>query len=374
MAGPKKFQYLVFIFLITATVTTVSAGEVLFQEIPKPEDVFGNAWFPLYVGAMWKWKMEESDNEAELQWTIVNAKLVTDSDNNLDKVIAWQLQMNSITDALYFIEHDGFICTYEKKRTGYTLTKLLPILARSQQRWQSGTDSYTIPAIDDETLKTEYVSDDGSRYGYQVFGKGIGPVEFFDYTSSEFGSNAVKWTLIDYKSYSDVVVERYNTMSDTDDMVMEEIDDVDNSLAYGTTSSTSSTTTTTTTIAMTTTTTTTMPEEDTVVYIDEYYESEKDTSKGSSGERDSRDREMGEVIRNMSTQKTYIQAGSFNVYRYAILMAGSLKDNGYMVNILEEDDFTWKVLIVVDKEDEARILQRVRKEIEPGAFVRQRAK
>ncbi len=306
-------------------------AEPKFDIITEVKSDETNPYFPLVIGQKWVYSVKTKNTETITNWVISAAESITDSENGLNAVVGYKVNVQPTNEVFYFINFEGFICKYEKSETGnYMIKRLLPESANTDYNWISNDTTFIITEMNDTEIRVEYISNTDLFSGYNIFKKNIGPNEMYIYEIASADKNDFLYKL---------------TESNIDREVQ----------------------TTTKTVTETVKTTEVVTVETEPVIETKTIEKTKETPK---------------EIKNFTTVKElpvlntnyyYIQAGSFVIKNNALRVCSDLLARGYQAIVYEDADSLYKVLIEGQTDMELNH-KRVKEEINAGAFIKKRLK
>jgi hypothetical protein len=312
----------------------------------------GNKYFYAFEGAKWEWTLDLLGSKSNFAWSIAGVYKITDTQNGLSNKIGLQSQCKQLGTTWYFIEHDGFLCKYEKNDSTYTITKFLPLSPKIGTKWIADSRQNIVTSVTDDFVKIEVEGDKKATSGYKLFRKNVGLYDLFEIEKNKNGQVTTKWTLTKYIPPTIETPATTTTTTSTTTTIKPAAAPVkpsQNAAATAVTTTTTvkpaATTTTTvkpavTTTSTTTTTTTTMKPQTPVTYIS-----------------------------SLPSKTDLIQVGSFSRQDFAEDSCRKCLDQGYQTVIYQENGL-YKVLIMPG--DAPDILQKIKSDIGIDGFYKQR--
>ena len=350
--------------LITAVMamqlTLLFAQNPTITKIDEKNIKLGNKYFYAFEGAKWEWTLDLLGSKSNFAWSIAGVYKITDTQNGLSNKIGLQSQCKQLGTTWYFIEHDGFLCKYEKNDSTYTITKFLPLSPKIGTKWIADSRQNIVTSVTDDFVKIEVEGDKKATSGYKLFRKNVGLYDLFEIEKNKNGQVTTKWTLTKYIPPTIETPATTTTTTSTTTTIKPAASPVkpsQNAAATAvtttttvkpaaTTTTTAATTTTavkpavTTTSTTTTTTTTTMKPQTPVTYIS-----------------------------SLPSKTDLIQVGSFSRQDFAEDSCRKCLDQGYQTVIYQENGL-YKVLIMPG--DTPDILQKIKSDIGIDGFYKQR--
>ncbi len=290
--------------------------------------VKGSSYFPLFVGAKWTWTLEMFGTKNTFSWEIIECYEITDSKNNLEKVIGFKTVCKEIDSEWFFIEYDGFICFYEKVDNIYEIQKIMPINPKIGDKWSENSRLNMVSTITDEFIKIDTETEDKNTIGYKIFRKDMGLYDLYEVEKKGSETVYTKWTLNEYKNISNE--------SEKENILVKKDENDSNS-----------------------TTTTTIIKEKEIESNTTFYNNEEEINNSDY------------FIKSLKSDKSYIQIGSFTTINNAIKIVNKSKKYNYNTFIYLDKDNLYKVLIEIDRDEEKNI-QFIKNNIEAGAFFKKR--
>ena len=157
-------KIIILIFLIMLSVFIFAEG-VSITDINSPEELKGNTFFPLFVGAKWVWDIKGMGELTRITWEITSAHIINDNSNDMNNIMAFKIEAKELNDNWYLMEHDGYICSYKKTRNKYKIERILPINPQLEDNWVDNDNHFSIVAFEENMLKVELIErDDGVSY------------------------------------------------------------------------------------------------------------------------------------------------------------------------------------------------------------------
>ena len=285
------------------------------KKVNPPSEIKGSIYLPLFIGAKWDWEISMNERKSNLQWEIISYNILTDLSNDLKNVWAFEADSPQI-GKFYFIEYDGFICSYDNTNDITTIKRILPLNPQEEDKWMIDSTIYTITTKNDERVKIEYENEEQTKFGYQFFRKNIGFAEMFESSKADNGKNIVKFNLKKFTSFDQIpkidIQEQNKTIS-----------------------------------------------------------LESSIKLSSDSEANLKPKYFLETFEN---DKIYIQVASFSVLANANQFVEKLVNNGYSAYIFTYSEKLYKVLILVDIStiNEKDALQKIKNEVSKGAFIYRR--
>ena len=403
-------KIIILIFLIMLSVFIFAEG-VSITDINSPEELKGNTFFPLFVGAKWVWDIKGMGELTRITWEITSAHIINDNSNDMNNIMAFKIEAKELNDNWYLMEHDGYICSYKKTRNKYKIERILPINPQLEDNWMDDDNHFSIVAFEENMLKVELINEEDDIYGYQMFILNVGPYEIFQYMTILDEQQDLRMTLIDNVSYEDMnkkseeidsikseteetkIIETESAEleeiepetepleTDTIESSTAEIEDIESDAALTETFDSESTELDTIETDAIESSTAEIEdiESDTrlIETIDtetvEAFDSEtKESDIIEIEEKKELDVTEDDYIDSLSKGKKYIQIGAFSVVNNAHNMLIKAKDLGYKAKIYKDsyDDYNKILIEITDSED--RILKDIRKTIASDAFMKQR--
>lgn len=169
---------LFFIFLLILVGLASYSSDLKITDIEASSKVYGTEYFPLFVGAKWRYEAKGYGTITEINWQIVSAHKIEMPSKNLNIQVAFKLISKELFDQWYLFEYDGFICFFNEFTE--QLERKLPILPKLENQWENDTIKYTVVEVKEDIVKIEYVDKNGTKYGYDMYKKGVGPFKKFE--------------------------------------------------------------------------------------------------------------------------------------------------------------------------------------------------
>ncbi|HPO50085.1 MAG TPA: SPOR domain-containing protein [Spirochaetota bacterium] len=312
------------IILIAALIITnifSYAGNPIIKKVPPTKDIKGGDYFPLFMGEKWTWEISVNEVKSTMSWEIISYSLINDLSNDLKNVYGFEATAGSELPNWFFIEYDGFICSYGQSDSAYLITRLFPANPQLGDKWSVSGDNYSVTEINEQRVKVEYENEEEGRFGYQVFKKGVGFDELFESSKKGDGKNILKYKLLNHIDISKVDFSKY---------AFEE------------------------------------KKEDT--------RSLENTEKKDNKEEEVKiDKNTDYNISSLSKELSYIQIASFNSSTNANNYSLKIVALGYSPKIFKDKDGYYKVLVDATS-DEKVFLEKIKKDVEKNAFIKQRKK
>ena len=324
-----------------------------FTKIDEKNIKLGNKYFYAFEGAKWEWTLDLLGSKSNFAWSITGVYKITDTQNGLSNKIGLQTQCRQLDSTWYFIEHDGFLCKYEKNDSTYTITKFLPLSPKIGTKWIADSRQNVVTSVTDDFVKIEVEGDKKATSGYKLFRKNVGLYDLFEIEKNKNGQVTTKWTLTKYIPPTIETPTTTTTTSTTTTIAVAAAAPTTTTtttvppkakpVSTTTTSTTSTTTTTTlspTVTTTTTTTTTTIKPLTPVTYIS-----------------------------SLPPKTDLIQVGSFSTQSYSEDLCRKCLSAGYDAIIYQENGL-YKVLI--QSGDTPDIMNKILKDIGVSGFYKQR--
>lgn len=304
----------------------ICANSASLQKVFSPQTIKGSAYFPLYVGKVWKWDVFGKEDLKGDTWETTGAYVINDMENNLTNAVAFEVVSGTTNSRWFFLEHDGYICRYEKTgNNNYLLTRVLPVNPSVSDKWVGGSKQYKVKELSEAYVKSEFENESVNKSGYELFKKGIGPVEIFVFLAGE-NKNSVIYKLR----------ETGGTIKTVSLQPVPGIEDKTPTLVKNL--------------------------KETREKIDE----DVDLEPYQAAEELS-------LLKKLADNKNYIQVGSFFLKKNASGYLDKVVKSGYNGKIFHDKDGYYKVLLEVEK-DTDKLLLNVKNTLSPGAFIKQRIK
>ncbi|HOV13552.1 MAG TPA: SPOR domain-containing protein [Spirochaetota bacterium] len=296
----KFFYLLIILFFVYLPLFSQTSASI--KKVSPIKNISGSIYFPLFVGQKWVWEISVNEKKNKMSWEIISYNIINDVSNDLKDIYGYEVTAGDEIGNWYFIEYDGFICSYNlKEDANYQITRLFPINPQVGEVWNFLQDNYSISEIDEDKVKVQYENEEEGRFGFQVFKKNIGLSEMFESSKKNDGNNILKYTLLEYNKISDVIFSKY-----------------------------------------------------------EVSDEKKSTVKNEDF-----------IIQELSKESLYVQVSSFNSSKNALAYSNNLKSKGFNPKIFQDKDGYYKILLD-STSDEKTFIEKVRKDVEKSAFIKQR--
>ncbi len=375
----KKILIFLFIFI---NLINLYPADLKITDIVKPDKLYGSAYFPLFVGAKWKWQAEGFGNVTEINWEIVSAHKIDSASKNFKDLTAFRMVSKEFFEEWYVFEFDGYICFFNEF-TGEFVERKIPVNPKLEDQWSNDKTKYNVAEIKDDTIKIEYIDPENNRYGYEIYKKNTGPFKKFENISKNNEKKDFLMTVIENNSFSDTAKKDSVALNKKEDFIEEEIKTIDDKKIN---------------------TETKQPE--TVIKKDEetkqpesVIKKEEETKKAeeiikkeekpaeekiiSAEEINKKDDKTypdieeiapsqlndSEIIKVLTKDKNYIQIGAFNVIYYAKNLIDKAKGAGYDAKVFYDKDGYYKILVITSK-DPGEIIDDIRKNINKDAYIK----
>lgn len=330
-------RVLFFLFLTTIVNFGIYSDPII-KRLQPTKEIKGSAYFPLFVGEKWFWEISVNENRSTMSWEIISYNIINDPSNDLKNVYGYEATGGSDIGNWYFIEYDGFICSYQLLDKNYTIVRLFPINPQIEDIWSIAGDNYSITLIDKEKVKIEYENEEEKRFGYQIFMKNVGFSELFESSKKNEGKNILKYKLTDYIDNSKVDLTKYEENKKTD---------LSNEKKS---------------------------EEKEIVIKEKKEDKITIEKKEDNTTKVIVSNTLDNInITKLLSDRSYIQISSFNSSKNALNYSESLRLSGFSPKILEDFDGYYKVVLDTTS-DEKEFLELIRNKIEKKAFIKQRKK
>jgi hypothetical protein len=293
--------------------------DIVISDTNPPNEIKGSLYFPLSVGSKWTWTISDNNSKSTLSWEIVSYKIISEKNNNLKNIPAFEIISKEMNNKWYFFEYDGFICSLESGGKEYILTRIFPINPQLEDTWSENNDNYKISEIKDNYVKAEYENEADSRFGYVVFNKNVGLFEIYQNSKKGNTKNVLKFSLTDYFINNDFTSKIQPENLKKQDKINLQVNPKKNTQTSKS-----------------------------LKVIDNF------------------------ILTSLKTNKSYIQVASYNFLENAQSDLYSIKNCGYDVFIFKDKDGYYKILIETS-ENEKIILSKVKKDFK-DAFIKQRKK
>ncbi|MBN2545620.1 MAG: SPOR domain-containing protein [Spirochaetes bacterium] len=344
----KKTFIIIFIFI---SLINLNSSDLKITDIEKPDKLYGTVFFPLFVGAKWKWQAEGFGNVTEINWEIVSSHKIESASKNIKDIIAFRMVSKEFFDEWYVFEFDGYICFFNEF-TNEIIERKIPLDPKLDDQWNNDKTKCNVAEIKEDTVKIEYIDPENNRYGYEIYKKNAGPFKKFENISRNDEKKDFFMTVIENNSFRDSITKDTIAMEEKKDFIDEEIKTLETKKDIET-----------------------MPESNTMI------KDESDTKKEEviikKDEKTYPDKEEiipsqlneSEIIKELTKDKNYIQIGAFNVIYYAKNLIDKAKTAGFEAKVFYDKDGYYKILIITSK-DPKEIIDEIKKNINKDAFIK----
>jgi len=374
----KKIIIIIFILI---NLINLYSSDLKITDIEKPAKLYGSDYFPLFVGAKWKWQAEGFGNVKEINWEIVSSHKIESVSKNFKDITAFRMVSKEFFDEWYVFEFDGYICFFNEF-TNETIERKIPVNPKLENQWSNDKTKYNVAEIKDDTVKIEYIDPENNRYGYEIYKKNTGPFKKFENISKNNEKKDFYMTVIENNSFSDTGTKDSAAKNKKTDFIEEEIKTLNDKKTDAETKQPE---------------TVIVKEEETkkaeeVIKKEEKPVEEKiitsenkeiQKEKIATEEIIKKDEKIypdkeeitpsqlndSEIIKDLTKDKNYIQIGAFNVIYYAKNLIDKAKTAGYDAKVFYDKDGYYKILVITLK-DPKEIIEDIRKKINKDAFIK----
>lgn len=347
----KILKKLLILILLTLLTILGYAGDLKIVDAPKPDKIYGCEYFPLFVGAKWKWEAKGYGSILEINWEIVSAHKIDMPSKNLTNVLAFKIISKELFDQWYIFEYDGYVCFFNEFTE--TLERKLPLSPKLEDRWENANEKYYVAEIKDDLIKVEFADKNGTRYGYEMYKKWIGPYKKFENISTDKEKRDYLITLIESNTFDKKVfaektqdkIEENSTPKETE--LTKKQPEKEETLKE--------------------------TKSDEIVKIQQL-PAEKESKNITASELnkiEKKDEFVGfkdsDKINELKKDTLYVQVGAFNIAYYAFETLNKCKELGYETKVYKDIDGLYKVLIIIKNMNE---IDKIRSKINKDAFIK----
>ncbi len=354
----KKMISVLFIIISIGTL----AAQVKITNDPSQDiQVRGSIYLPLILNTVWHLESDEVHDGAEfppyIHWELKRIVRIADPSLGINNLRAYESHTGD-GDISYFLEFDGFICSYQQGSDDkWYLERLIPVNPVIGDLWISQGIQYTVIEMDSDLLKVQFSNElsydtaepvTDIKSGYILYAKNIGFSELFFYNTFSGEQYFVTYKLKNNQSKIIALSEGVNE-APGDDMKIIEVDKdtklIDKNELFKPLDKSSKT----------------EAEDTSNKKISETKISSKDSNESKEGLKSNP---------QLKKDKTYIQIGAFKNRKNADEITKRAVQQNYRTVVLVENGGLIRVLIEIDPAQTTGVLQKVRQSINKESFIK----
>ncbi len=356
------------LFILILSCSMLSAQPQI-RVAEQDNEIRGSSFLPLSLNNRW---VLETDNAYEnsgfpqvISWHLGQIVKITDPQYNINNHTAYKITpAEGENSEVYFIEHDGFICSYQPDIDGkYFIERLVPINPFLGDIWISKGLQYTVVEVDANFLKIQFSNEilldmtapsNEVKSGYVIYAHGFGFYELFYYNATD-----------NQQHFATYIINQQGS-----DVARRTTPRVDQNDSNNQSSSSSSSTRSSSSSSSSSSVSRSSSSSSSSSSVSRSSSSSSSSSITTANNNPAETTDIRTITR-LTQGKSYIQLGAFRNMANAANLLDNARSRGFEVVAWRDTDGMIKILIETTPDRARAMLDRAKNAISSGAFLRQ---